>query len=169
MRDSHRNYALAVLAVLTVALQVYFFGNWRPFGVVPNLLLIVVIYVGLIKTATETLAAALVGGMLLDLTSGADFGLRMAFYAMTALLILVAKQSGLDFDNLGLIILGVGAGTALFNLAVLSSSINSAGISWSWVVRLVSIEIVINIFLTLVLRPILTRWLPRPSSIPVAG
>lgn len=169
MKDSYRNYFLAIFAILTVALQVYFLGSWRPLGVVPNLLLIVVIYVGLIRTATETLAAALVGGLLLDLTSGADFGLRMSFYALSALLILVAKQAGFDFDNLGLIVLGVAAGTVLFNLAILGSVINNSSISWPLVARLVGVEILINIALALFLRPVLTRLLPRPSSIPVVG
>ncbi|MBW3537971.1 hypothetical protein KY386_00585 [Candidatus Parcubacteria bacterium] len=116
---------LILVVLLSVWLQASFFGAMRPLGVVPNLLLVVVIYAGLVGTATESVAMALAGGMVLDLASGVDFGLRMAFYSLLALIIVMLKRAGANFDNVGLVLLSTVGGTLLYNAAVIVSLILS--------------------------------------------
>lgn len=87
----------------------------------PNLLLVVVVVYGLLWNATPTLLAAIIGGFVLDLASGYDFGLRMAFYAAVALGVVAVKQLGMRADSVVTGLLLVAAGTILYNLVVLAA------------------------------------------------
>jgi rod shape-determining protein MreD len=107
--------------VLAAWLQVSWFGHVRPLGVMPNVLLVVIALFGLWSNATPALAAALGGGLLLDLASGSDFGLRMAFYVVMVLAIIAGKQIGLHADSLVTALLVVLVGTLLYDLVVLAT------------------------------------------------
>jgi rod shape-determining protein MreD len=111
-----------VLAVAVAAwLQVSWFGHVRPLGVIPNVMLLAVILFALWSDATPALVAAIGGGLLLDLASGSDFGLHMAFYVVMVLAIIAGRQLGLHATSL---VTGVAAtifGTLLYNLVVLAT------------------------------------------------
>lgn len=155
-----KNLVLAGLVVLAAWLQVNFLGAARPFGVIPNILMIVVICAGLTREPGETLAMALGGGLLVDFASGSDFGLRMAYFSVLALAVLVIKQAGAELENIGLLSLVVLAATILYNAAVLANLIwQRAPMDWPLVFRLISVEVAINVALALALRPLLMRVL----------
>lgn len=111
------------IAAVAVAawLQVSWFGHVRPLGIIPNVMLLAVILFSLWSDATPALAAAIGGGLLLDLASGSDFGLNMAFYVVMTLAIIAGRQLGLHATSL---VTGVAAtilGTLLYNLVVLAT------------------------------------------------
>src|SRR5258708_3129799 len=85
--------------VIAAWLQISWFGHVRPFGAIPNLVLIVVILMALWGSATSALATAIGGGLLLDAASGSDFGLRMGFFAVTALTVVAARQFGINVSS----------------------------------------------------------------------
>jgi rod shape-determining protein MreD len=110
-----------VAVVLAAWLQTTWFGHVRPLGVMPNVMLVVIVLFGLWSNASPTLAAAIGGGLLLDLASGSDFGLRTAFFAVVALAIVAGRQYGLHSESVlaGLAI--VALGTVLYNVVVLAT------------------------------------------------
>jgi len=123
--------ALGTVAVVLAAwLQVSFFGHVRPLGVMPNLMLVVVVLFGLWSNATPALVVAIGGGLLLDLASGSDFGLRMAFYLVMALGLVAARQLGVQANSLVTAIIAVVIGCLLYNLVVLAA----LGAPPSWLV-----------------------------------
>lgn len=115
---------MLLLKIAAVAAAVWaqtgLFGHVRPLGVMPNLLLVTILFFGLYGTATTTLGAAVLGGFLLDLASGTDFGLRTAFFSVVALAVVAARQLGLRPESVVTVVLLTAAGTILFDLAVLS-------------------------------------------------
>jgi rod shape-determining protein MreD len=122
---------LGVIAVVAAAwFQVSFFGHVRPLGVMPNLMLVVVVLFGLWSNATPALVAAIGGGLLLDLASGSDFGLRMAFYLVMALGVVASRQLGVQADSLITAAIAVLIGCLLYNMVVLAT----LGVSPSWLV-----------------------------------
>jgi rod shape-determining protein MreD len=163
-----RQAAFVVLAVILAALQVSYLPGLRPLGVVPDVVLPLVALTGLMSTVSRALAVAICGGLLLDMASGSDFGLR------TGILILVALATGL-IHRAGLNSLGpmvalvlVAAGTVVGNIILLASL---AGGAASWPVgRLlmtIGLLVVLNLVITLLLRP-LVKWLsPEESAWPV--
>jgi rod shape-determining protein MreD len=116
-----KTIAKIVAVVVAAWIQVSWFGHVRPLGVMPNVMLVVVVLFGLWSNATPAVAAALGGGFLLDLASGSDFGLRMAFYAVVALAIVAGRQIGLHTDYIITALLAVVVGTILYNVVVLAA------------------------------------------------
>ncbi|HSH31761.1 MAG TPA: hypothetical protein VK963_03805 [Candidatus Saccharimonadales bacterium] len=153
-----RVVTLALVVLLSVWLQVSFLGAARPLGVLPNLLLVVVIYAGLAATATEAVAMALGGGILLDVVSGTDFGLRMGFYSLLALVIIMIKRAGANFDNIGLVLLSTIGGTVAYNAAVITGlMLAGASLPVSVGAVRVGLETVINLILVLLAGRLLVR------------
>lgn len=161
---------LAGLLLVTVWLQVGFLGAWRPLGILPNLLMVVIIFAGLVRGATETVAMGAAGGLLLDLASGSDFGLRMGFYTVLALVVVVMRQTGANLENLSLVWLITAVGTLVYNLAVLVG-VWSAGatVPLNLAGRRIGIEMVMNLILATLLRPVLIRLLRSSANLPIVG
>lgn len=156
----HTATAIAGL-IMAVLIQAYFFGAMRPLGVLPNVLLVMLTFFALIRPASQSLAIGLAGGLMLDLVSGVDFGLRMAFYSLYALVVVFTRQLGGRHDSLWTWAGLITAGTVAYNLAVLSSLVISRqSIDFSTVGQIVLTELALNLGLALILGRF-WRWLYR--------
>jgi cell shape-determining protein MreD len=136
----------AGLVVVLVWFQVAFFGLVRAWGVMPNLLLVALVVMALWSEATPTLAAALLAGLLLDLVSGADFGLRTAFFAAICLAIIATRQLGLHAESVITAGVLVVIGTLLFNMAIIAS-LGAIPIDSGLVLQRIGIETAVNLLL----------------------
>lgn len=157
-----------VIILLAVWLQVAFFGQLRPFGIIPNLVVIVIVLSALLSEATPTVASAVGAGLLLDLASGTDFGLRTAYFVALALAVITARQFGVHGDSVptlwGLMAAGV---VGLDVLLLLSIGVDSWAGHLSEIAGLMGAEV----FVTLVLGTLgyliasnLSRRLPGVSE-----
>lgn len=136
-------FLTVILVLFVAAIQVTVFGQWRPFGVMPNLMLILVICLALWGSATVALAGTIIGGLTLDLASGTDFGLRTAFYTVVALTVIAAKQLGLHADSMLSAVVLVMLSTLLFDIAVLST-IPRMEMNWPYIVSKTGWQITVN-------------------------
>lgn len=136
-----------LLVVATAALQVSFFGSLRPLGVVPNLMVITVVFISLWGNASFSVSIAIVGGVLLDMASGSDFGLRTAFFVVTSLGIIAGRQLGLQIDSWLSALALVALATLLYDMA--SFATLKTGIS-PLVISRISSNVGITTFLALV-------------------
>jgi rod shape-determining protein MreD len=109
------------LIILTACLQVSLFGHMRPLGIMPNLMVIAVVALSLWGTASFCLAAAIGGGILLDIASGSDFGLRTAFFVVVSLGIIAGRQLGLQADSWISVLMLVVVATILYDAAVIAT------------------------------------------------
>jgi rod shape-determining protein MreD len=160
-----KNVILAGLVILAAWIQVNFLGALRPLDVIPNILMVVIICAGLTRGPDETLLMALGGGLLIDFASGADFGLRMAYFSVLALIVLVLKQAGAEMENIGLVVLVAVVATLLYNAAVLANLVwQRAPIDWGLVLRLTGKEALLNSLFVVILRPLLVRVLRQPTA-----
>lgn len=151
--------ARLALVVLAVALQVGVFGYIRPLGVMPNLVLIVVILASLLTTATRAVLLAIVGGLLLDIVSGTDPGLRTAFLTLAALAAVAVRQAGVDLDSGSGLASIVALATVTWNL-VLLAELSAAGgaIAAGPAAGIIAREVVVNVVLAALLRLVLLRF-----------
>ncbi len=155
-----RNAVLTVVTVAAVWIQVSFLAAWRPYGAVPDLLAVVLVAAAVALTATETAAIGLGGGLLLDLLSGADFGLRLAFYTFLALALVMVKRGGVALEQAAPQLLTVAAATLIFNVAVLAGIWHHLH-PFSLVLGRVGAEMVLNGLILLAIRPLVRPWLER--------
>ena len=150
-------YILGV--ILLVVLETSFFGEFRPLGIIPNLLLIAIILNGLHGTASSTVAIALGGGLLLDLASGQDFGTRLAFFTLAAMAVIVIRQLGFQLDGLWMVGLLAAAGTMAFNIAILAGvGLAEVQQHFGAASRLVSAEVLINCVLIVIVQLLLSAF-----------
>ncbi|MEO7617317.1 MAG: rod shape-determining protein MreD [Candidatus Saccharibacteria bacterium] len=94
-----KQYLLISIMIGALILQVSFLPALRPFGVVPNLVLIVVAASALTGPLVSAMILALGGGFILDLASGSDFGLRTGLLAFAVLICAYVARSGLRFGS----------------------------------------------------------------------
>jgi rod shape-determining protein MreD len=151
-------YKLTIVIIIVLMLQVGFLPAWHPFSVVPDLLLATVICLALYTTATEALICAIVVGLALDLSSGADFGLRLGFYVVVALAVSLLSRAGLALDSLPW---RLGLATILVLLAngviLIGLVIHGAGLPGSVVASRLIISVMLELVLMIVVGPIVRR------------
>ncbi|TAK88824.1 hypothetical protein EPO04_01760 [Patescibacteria group bacterium] len=135
-----------------VWLQLSWFSHVRPLGVMPNVVLAVVVVTALWARATTAVASAVLCGLLLDLASGSDFGLRTAFFTVVTLAIISARQFGLYAESFSLAAAVVVISTIVANLFIVLGVVGStAGIDWAVVVQRTGIEAIFNVIVVGVL------------------
>ncbi len=154
---------LILVAAVTLVVQVGFLAALRPFGVVPDAALALVALIGLTGTASTALLVGLVGGLAMDLTSGADFGLRIGLFTLVALVTGLVHRAGLTLSGPLVALVLVAVATVVGDVAILAG-LATHSVSWPLGVILGRLgwEIMLNLGLTLGLRP-LVRWAVAPE------
>ncbi len=149
------------LVLICFTLQVSFLAALRPFGVVPNLILVALLAVGAWQRASVSVAQAVVVGLLTDLVSGADFGLRTAFFTLAALSLVALRQFGFELERLSLTLTWLVIATLLFNTSILAGVWLRHGlIGWGTALARGLVEALINIILAVLLIT-LVRWISK--------
>jgi rod shape-determining protein MreD len=161
-----RTWLLVITLITVTLLQVSFLAAWRPLGVVPNLVLVTFIWLSFSLSVQTLLITAAGTGLALDLLSGTDFGLRLVFMLTVVLAILVIRQLGADVESLSLGLAMVVAATIFYNLAILAGLAASGAHLPGWAIAgIITREIILNLILALLMRPLLSRWLqPRQHA-----
>lgn len=161
-----RGWWLILLVLITGWLQTSFLAAWRPLAVVPDLVIVTVVWSSWRLSATEALGLAAGLGLWLDLASGTDFGLRTAFLTTLVLALLVIRQLGADVEAWGLGLASVAAATIIYNLFILAPLvIGHATISWVTALSLVAKAAVLNVLLAALLRPVFYRLWPETGGL----
>lgn len=162
-----RRVLLLLVVTAAIATQVSLIPALRPFGVVPDIVLVLVLLLGLRSTVSQALILALVGGIVMDLSSGTDFGMHTGILVLAALSTGLVRRSGLALVGpliaVGLVLVLTLISDALSLAAIMGSL--SIGTSGS-VLAIVLGELVLNLALVLGIRPIINRLVPDESALP---
>jgi rod shape-determining protein MreD len=147
-----RRLGVFLLMSLVVILQVSFLPAVRPFGVVPNIALVMMVLVSLSVVTSEALIVAALSGLVLDLASGSNFGLWTGVMMLIALVVGMMQRAGLELDRMFVALVLVAAGTAVIALVIWTALFPSVA-HWPAVelAGRLAIELVINLVLTILL------------------
>lgn len=148
------------LAVLLAAwLQAAWLPFIRPFDVVPNLVLAVIVLGTLRLSVSAGLGIAIVGGLLLDLAGGGWFGWSMLVLTAVVLVIgFVNIQVGWEVDGWWVPVLVTVVATAVIACGIWLSVLAHGGqIEWSVVLKSLLLELVTNIVVVLFGRMLIDR------------
>jgi len=150
-----RRLAAILLVGLAVILQISLLPALRPFGVVPNLALVIVVLVSMRVVTSEAVIGAAASGLVLDLASGSNFGLWTGVLVLSVLAVAMVQRAGIELDRVFVAPVLVSAGTLVISLVIWVSLISSVT---HWPAAnlggRLAIELVINLVLTIVLRPV---------------
>lgn len=156
---------LIIFVGLATYLSTSFLAGLRPLGIVPNLMLIVIIICVLHFPASWVTALALVFGLMMDLSSGSDFGLRMGFYSMYAMSVIILGRLGADYANWGIVVVTLAGGTILFNAAILGGmALRGAPMDFATIGSRIVIELGVNMVIAVLVKWPLTSLLGYFSS-----
>ncbi len=156
---------LAVGAVLVVA-QLSLLPALRPLGVVPDVALVLVILVALEGTASLALGVGVAAGAVLDIGSGANVGMWIGFLVVAAVSGGLVHRSGIETDRWWVPAVMIVVGTVVLTMVVLISMGNVVA-HWpvGYLGRRLVAEVVLNIALMMVLRPVVRRLVPGQSDL----
>lgn len=84
------------LTIVAAILQVSLFGALRIGSIVPNVVLVLVVCLVIWGTASEALLAAVVAGMIMDVSGSGQFGLATSSLVVISLGLVALRQLGLD-------------------------------------------------------------------------
>ncbi len=150
--------------LVAVWLQLAWLPFVRPWGVVPNVVLIVVVLAALELPVSAGLGLAIVAGLLLDLAGGGWFGWSMLVLVTLVLAVgFVNTQIGWELDGWWEPVILVVAATMSMSLGIFLAVLAEGGtIHWPVVMMHLVIESAVNIGLALGGRVIIgSRWLAR--------
>lgn len=137
-----------LLALLAAILQVSLMGALRIGGVVPNLVLVLVVSLVVWGAASEALLAAIVAGLIMDVSSAGTFGLAASSLVVIALGLVALRQLGLDGHvwpmRLALVVV---ATLAWWFIHIAALSLGDFALLTSW--RVLVGDIVVNCLLVL--------------------
>jgi len=154
------------IMALTVMLQVSLLPALRPLGVVPNVALVIIVLVALNSATSQAVLAAAAGGLVIDMAGGTAFGLWVGAFVLMTLVVGLLVRAGVELDGPLVPLVLVTAGTVVMTLAIWSSLVTRSGglpVSVAWGGRL-ALELVINLILTLMLRPLIAWALSGGGS-----
>lgn len=152
------NPYLAGVLLLTIALlQTSVMPNFLLFGVVPDLMLLVIVSWTLLRGIQESIVWALAGGFMLDLLSGGPFGAITVSISLSAL---VAGSGSFTIfhGSSWLPALASAVATGIYNLVYLAI-LQLSGRPMSWGPNLLQVAIPCMIVNALVVYP--TYWAMR--------
>lgn len=137
------------LTFMAAILQVSFVGSLRIGGIVPNLVLVLIVGLVVWGAASEALMAAVLAGLIMDISGAGIFGLATSSLVVISLGLVALRQLGMDGHawpaRLGLVTV---ATIAWWFIHIAAIGINGFIMIASW--RILAIEVVVNCCIALV-------------------
>lgn len=159
-----KRVGLVVLAIASILMQISLLPALRPFGVVPNLALVMVTLIGLEGTASTALMAAVAGGVVLDMASGANFGLWTAVLVLAALAAGLVHRAGIELGGPTVAVVIVAIGTVVETTVIVLGVAGSATLQPGVIVSRLMAELALNLVLTIMLRPLVRHVVPVAAA-----
>ena len=159
MKKTMINIGLILTAILVYILQVNFFNWFNIAGVMPNLFVIFILFIGLFGSKIMGTIYGLVLGLLLDFILGTKVGINMACLGLIGFLATIFDKNFSKDSRMTIMVMGVVA-TAIFEILsyVLNYIFISINVEILNFVRILAIEIIFNLILTIILYPWMQKF-----------
>lgn len=159
MKKTVINVCLSLTIILIYFLQANFFSWFTIAGIMPNLFVIVILFIGLFGTRTMGTIYGLVVGILLDLIIGTKVGIYSIGLGLIGFLAGVFDKNFSKDSRMTIMVMGVVA-TAAFEILVflLNYVFLATNIEIVNFVKILAIEVVYNLILTIVLYPLIQKF-----------
>lgn len=151
-------FLLIVTFFIIFLLQVNIFQNFTIAGVVPNLFVIFILFIGLSANATLGISFGVICGLIVDLIYSKSIGI-------TAVMLCVIGYLGAYFDrnfskeNKITIIIMVAVSTIIYEVGYYAINLMILGFNAEifFFLKILAIEVLYNILLTIILYPIIQK------------
>ena len=158
MRKASVTIILAIIFFVILFLQENIFQTFTIAGIMPNLFVIYILFIGLSANATVGISFGVIGGLIIDLLYSKTVGI-------TALMLCLIGYLGAYFDrnfskeNKITIIIMVALATVVFEVGYYAVSAIILGFKaeiW-YFIKILIIEVIYNILLTIIFYPLIQK------------
>jgi len=150
------NIAIIILFILIDLLQANFFTWFNIVGVMPNLFVILMLYIGLFMRRTSTIIYGIIYGILIDIFIGRRLGITSIMLTTVGILANLFDKN-FSKDNRITIMTMVGActiiyevGTYFMNYLILNINVELLAFA-----KVLIIEVIYNVILTIIIYPLI--------------
>ena len=153
------NIILIVIAFVMYFLQSNFFSWFTISGIMPNLFVIYILFIGLFSNSTMGIMHGLITGIILDFSIGTGIGINAISYGIIGLLAAIFDKN-FSKDSRATIMFMVMGATFLFEIIVYILNFVIFGINVEIVnfVRILAVEIIYNLIISIIVYPLLQRF-----------
>lgn len=153
------NISLILIFILIYILQANFFSWFHIAGIMPNLFVIFVLFIGLFGNRTMGTIYGLIIGLLLDFMIGTKVGINSIGLGLIGFLAAVFDKN-FSKDSRMTIMVMVVAATGIFEVLsyVLNYILFSINIEILNFVKILVIEIVYNLIITIIVYPLIQKF-----------
>ena len=156
MKKIFINIAIIIIFIFIYIMQSNFFTSFRIAGVMPNLFIILMLYIGLFMGKNSGVIWGILFGILIDIFIGKYIGITSIMLAIIGLIASIFDKN-FSKDNRITIMAMVGISTAIYEIGlyILSYMVFNINIEVIGFIKILLIEIIYNIILTIVLYPLI--------------
>ncbi len=153
------NIELIVIAFAIYFLQSNFFNWFTISGIMPNLFVIYILFIGLFSNATMPVLYGIVLGIILDFSIGTNLGIYAVVYGIIGLLAAIFDKN-FSKDSRATIMFMVMGATFLFETIVYILNFVIFGINLEIVnfIRILAIEIIYNLIISIIIYPLIKKF-----------
>ena len=158
MKKTIINISLIVTIFIIYSLQSNFFSWFNISGIMPNIFIIFILFVGLFSNKTMGMIYGISSGIILDLLLGEIIGLNAICLGLIGFLAGIFDKN-FSKDNRMIMIFMVGITTFLFEILkyILKYIIVDVNIEVIYFIEILAIEILFNIIITIIIYPIIQK------------
>lgn len=144
--------------IIIYILQANVFVNLKIAGVMPNLFVLLILYIGLFANTLHAIVFSIITGLIIDLTYGKVIGI-------TAVMLCIIGYLGAYFDKnfskeskLKIVFMVIGS-TIIYEMGyyILSSIIVGFDLEWWNFTRIIIFEVIYNVLITIILYPVIQK------------
>ena len=156
MKKIFINIAIIISFIFIYLLQAHFFTCFKIAGVMPNLLIILMLYIGLFMGRTSAITYGIIFGILVDIFISRKLGITSIMLAITGI---VADLFDKNFskDNRITVMAMIAISTIIYEIGsyMLNCIFLNINIEMTVFVKILLIETIYNIILTIIIYPIM--------------
>lgn len=159
MKKTIINISLIVTAILIYFLQANFFSWFNIAGIMPNLFIILILFIGLFGTKTMGTIYGLIIGLLLDLILGTKIGIYSIGLGLIGFLAAIFDKNFSKDSRMTIMVMGIVA-TVIFEVLcyILNYIFIATNIEILNFLKILAIEIVYNLLLTIIIYPLIQKF-----------
>lgn len=153
------NIVLVVIAFVIYFLQANFFNWFTISGIMPNVFVILILFVGLFSNSTMGVLYGLILGTILDFSIGTGVGIYAVAYGIIGLLAAIFDKN-FSKDSRATIMFMVMGATFLLELIVYVCNFAVFGVNVEIInfVKILAIEIIYNLIISIIIYPLLQKF-----------
>lgn len=159
MKKTIINIGLLLTAILIYILQANFFNWFTIAGIMPNLFVVFVLFIGLFGSKTMGTIYGLIIGLLLDLLIGTKVGVNSVCLGIIGFLATIFDKNFSKDSRMTIMVMAVAA-TAIFEILsyILNYLLIAVHVEILNFIKILVIEIIYNLLLTIILYPLMQKF-----------